>query len=315
MKKTCKIVVPGSYISDITAFVDKFPRDGESVIAQSLNFGPGGKGSNQATSASRSGGEVIMITKTGNDTMANVQKEHYAKEGMTEKYIYRTDDAPTGTGIMNVSTVTGENRIVMTKGANELLTPADLEAAEEEFATCDVVLTQLETNDEVVKKAIELANKHGKYMILNPAPAQPVPADFFEGVDYFTPNETEAEFYSGIKVETVEDAEKAAEILIGKGIKNVIITLGKKGAFFSNGKEKLLVPPTDLKAVDTTGAGDAFNGGFAVALAEGKDIETAIKFANCVASISVTRKGASPAMPTREESDALLESFYGIKNS
>jgi ribokinase len=307
-----KVVVAGSFIVDITGFAPRFPKDGETVIGSAIKFGPGGKGSNQATAASRAGAEVIMITKIGGDVLSNIAHEHYSAEGMSEKFIYKTDRADTGSAFIEVNEVTGENRIIVVKGANELLTASEVDAAEAQIASCDAVLTQLETSDEAVLRLMELAKKYNKPVVLNPAPFQPIPLEIFKGVDYITPNETEAEFYSGVKVENVGDAERAAEKLMELGVKNVIVTLGKKGAFYTNGTTKMLVPTTDLKAVDTTGAGDAFNGGFTVALSEGMDIERALKFANCTASIEVTRRGTSPAMPYRHEIDALMKSYYGV---
>lgn len=312
MQKKAKIVVVGSFISDITAFVPHFPREGETVIGSSLNFGPGGKGSNQATAAARSGAEVVMVAKTGDDTLSDIQHKHYLREGMTEKYIFRTKESQTGTCFISVSEVTGQNEIVIVKGANEHLSPEDVLKAEEDISTCDCVLAQFETTFETVEMMIRLAKKHHKVIVINPAPAQAIPEGLLDGVDYFTPNETEAEFFSGIPVVTEEDARKASEKIIGLGVKNVIITLGKKGAYFYNKKRSFLVKPTNLKAVDSTGAGDAFNGALVVALSEGRDVEDAIKFANCVASISVTRKGSSDSMPFREESLALLHDFYGV---
>ncbi|HHW25326.1 MAG TPA: ribokinase [Bacillota bacterium] len=310
MKKS-KVVVAGSFIVDVVGFAPRFPKDGETVIGSTVKFGPGGKGSNQATAASRAGAEAIMITKIGVDVLSNIAIEHYNAEGMSQKYVYRTDKAPTGTAFIEVSETTGENRIIVVKGANELLSAVEVAAAEEEIATCDAVLAQLESSDEAIVELFRLAMRHGKRIILNPAPARQVPEGLFEVVDYLTPNETEAEYFSGVPVKNPEDAGLAAEKLLGLGVKNVIITLGKHGAFYSDGNNKLLVPTTDLKAVDTTGAGDAFCGALAVALSEGMDILRAIRFANCAASISVTRAGTSQAMPYRHEINELYARFYG----
>lgn len=314
MKKT-KIIVVGSFIADLTTFTPKFPRDGETVIGSQLKMGPGGKGSNAATAASRSGGEVVMVTKVGRDTLADICFNHYKKENMTDRYIYVSDTAETGSAIIEVNETSGQNRIIVMLGANAQLTPAEVDAAESEIAGCEVVLMQLETNLDAAKEAIRLAKKYGKTVVFNPAPAQKVPEGLFEGVDYFTPNETEAEFFSGLPVNNNEEAFAAGKKLLELGVANVIITLGKGGAAFINQDKQFVVPTTDLKAIDSTGAGDAFNGAISVALAEGMDIATAIKFANCVSSIEVTRKGTSPAMPSRQETEALLESYYGIKLS
>ncbi len=313
MSKTCKIVVVGSFIVDITGFAPRFPADGETILGSSLKMGPGGKGSNQATAASRAGGQVIMITKVGTDVLGAIAHDHYKNEGMTEQFVTVTDRADTGSAFIEVNETTGENRIIVIKGANELITAEEVYAAEEEIASADAVLTQLESSMESVVALKELAKKHNKPFIINPAPMQEVPEGFFDGVDYFTPNETEAEFFSGVKVTDRESAEQAAQKLLRLGVKNVVITLGKKGVFWTDGKDAALVPTTDLKPVDTTGAGDAFNGGLTVAVSEKRPIIDALKFANCVASISVTRRGTSPAMPTREEVDALYDRFYGGK--
>ena len=194
--------------------------------------------------------------------------------------------------------------------ANFDLTEADVDKAENEIVSSDVVLLQLEVNNNAAKRAVHLAKNHGKIIVFNPAPAKEVPIDMFDGVDYFTPNESEAEFYSGIVVDTDENIFEAGKKLLNLGVKNVIITLGKRGAALINADTQIIIPTTNLKAVDTTGAGDAFNGAISVALGEGMDIITAIKFANCVSSIAVTRKGSSLAMPKREESDELFKSYY-----
>lgn len=310
MQKPCKIVVVGSFIADITGFAPRFPKDGESVIGTGIRFGPGGKGSNQATAASRCGGDVTMVTTLGKDMLAEIAHSHYKAEGMSEQFVYTTDKAGTGSAFIEVNESTGENRIIVVKGANEYTDSGEVAAAKAEIAGCDAVLTQLESGFGGVRELISLAKKYGKPVILNPAPLQPVPDGFFKGVDYLTPNETEAEFFSGIPVGDEQSARAAAEKLLTLGVKNVIITLGKRGAFWTDGKRSALVPTTDLKPVDTTGAGDAFNGGFTVAISEGRDVVDALKFANCVGSISVTRRGSSPSMPTREEVDALYERFY-----
>lgn len=305
-----KIVVVGSFIADLTSFTPKFPRDGETVIGSMLKIGPGGKGSNAATAANRAGGEVVMITKIGRDALSDICYNHYKKEGMTDKYVYVSNEKETGAAIIEVNENTGENRIIVMIGANLDLSPDEVRAAESEFASCKTVLMQLETNLNAVKEAVDLAQKYGKTVVFNPAPAQSVPDGLFYGIDYFTPNETEAEFFSGISVKSPEDAFIAGRKLLKLGVKNVIITLGKYGAALINSENEIIIPTTDLLPVDTTGAGDAFNGGLTVALSEDMDIITAIKFANCVASISVTRKGSSPSMPTREETDALFIKYY-----
>lgn len=310
MDKKVKIIVIGSTIVDLAVYADRFPVDGETVVGKSLRLGAGGKGSNQATAAHKAGGEVIMVSKLGNDFFKNIILEHYKKEGMTTDYIFQSDEAQTGTAIIEVNSISGQNRIFVMKAANEFLSKEEIQKSEKEIETCDTVLMQLETGMPSIEEGIRLAKKYKKRLIFNPAPPQKIDLELLKGIDYFTPNETEAEFYSGVHIVTADDAKKAAEKLLGLGIENVIITLGKSGALLVNKNQCILIPTTNLKPVDTTGAGDAFNGGFAVAVSEGKDIISSIKFANCTASIKITRKGTSSAMPKREEIDNLYRSFY-----
>jgi len=238
---------------------------------------------------------------------------HYKNEGMSTEYIGISETGETASAIIEVNEETAQNRIIVIKGANDEITAEDVQAAEKDFADCDVVLTQLETSMESILESKKLAKKYNKPFILNTAPFQEIPDGLIDGADYITPNETEAEFFSGIPVVDEESAEKAALKLIEMGAKNVVITLGKMGAFFTNGKEKLMVNSIKVNAVDTTGAGDAFNGGFATAIASGADIKTALRFANCVGALSVTKRGTSPAMPHKEEIVALYEKEYGEK--
>ncbi len=315
MAKTSKVVVVGSFIIDLAAYTPRFPVDGETVPGLSLKVGPGGKGSNQATAAKRAGGDVIMITKLGDDDFSRIARSHYTREEMTQKYVYEEKGGETGSAVIEIHEASAQNRIIVVKGANDNLTPAEIDAAEADIADCDIILFQLEANYDAIARAMELARKHGKPIVMNPAPAQDVPEGFFDGVYLFTPNETEAEYYSGIKVVDEESAYAAGKKLIEMyGVEYVLITLGKRGAALIGKDTTVTVPTTDLKPVDTTGAGDAFNGAMCVALGEGRDMIDAIKFANCVASIAVTRKGSSPAMPYRDEVDALYNSFYGGKN-
>lgn len=306
-----KILVVGSFIVDVTAFAPRFPGDGETIVGRRMKFGPGGKGSNQATAASRAGAEVVMVTKIGRDFLARFAHEHYRAEEMTERYVYQANDVDTGAAFIEVNEASGENRIVVMKGANAQLTTAEVMAAETEIVGASVALTQLEASFDAAFALKQLAQKHRKPIVLNPAPFQDVPDDLFVGIDYFTPNETEAEYYSGVKIVDRASARAAAKRLIGLGVHNVVITLGKTGVYYWGTEGERLIPPPDVRAVDTTGAGDAFNGGFCVALAEGKNIAAALAFANCVAAIAVTRHGTSPAMPYRREIDALQARFYG----
>lgn len=309
MKKS-KVVVVGSFNADITAFTPRFPRDGESLIGTQLKIGPGGKGSNAATSAARSGGDVVMITKIGKDALADVCHSHYSSEGMDQRFVFVSDSGATGSAVIEVSGENGQNRIIVMPGANMELTSEEVDKAEEDISGCDVVLMQLEINLEAVKEAINLAKKYNKTIILNPAPAKNIPLEMFSGIDYLTPNETEAEFYTGITVSDDESAFAAGEKLLEYGVKNAIITLGEKGAAFISEKEKYIIPAVRTTAVDTTGAGDAFNGALAVALGEGMEARKAIVFANCVSSIEVSGAGASQSMPYRVQTDELFAKVF-----
>lgn len=305
-----KIIGAGSLIVDITGYAAHLPVPGETSRGQRLVFGPGGKGSNQMTAASRAGAEAIIISRMGRDFLSSILAAHYEREGMITRYI-RSCDTETGSALIEVDTVTAQNRIIVVSGACECITAQDVLEAERDFADADAVITQLETSIESVRACKELAQKYGKPFILNPAPYREIPDDLLRGVDYLTPNETEAEYFSGIPVTDSVSAERAARALLDRGVRNVIITLGKQGAFYCGEQGSILLPAISVDAVDTTGAGDAFNGGFAAAIAFGADVWTALRFANCTGALSVTRTGTAPAMPMRCEIDALMQQQYG----
>ena len=308
-----KIIGPGSLIVDVTGFAPHLPVAGETTKGSTLRFGPGGKGSNQMTAAHRAGSDVRIISCRGDDVLGQILKKHYATEGMSEQYVKIDPKAETASALIEIDESDAQNRIIVIFAANEQVGRENVYAAEADFADCDAVLTQFETTTEAVIAAKELAHKYGKPFILNPAPYIPVPPSLFDGVDFVTPNETEAEQFTGIKVDTVEDCRLAAQKFFEMGVKNVIITLGVRGAFYTNGKDEIVVPSIKVKALETTGAGDAFNGGLATAIAEGLPMQTALQFATCTAAISVTRLGSSPSMPYRHEILALLEKEFGTK--
>lgn len=307
-----EVIVVGSLNVDITVNVPSFPVAGQSVMGTSLIMGMGGKGSNQATAAHRVGGHVRMIGRIGRDAMADVVRNHYAHEGMSMEGISESDTASTGTACIEVD-ASGQNRIAVVAGANEELSAAQVQQNEALFAGAGAVLTQLETGLAPVYAAKALAVQYGVPFLLNPAPYRPMPADLLAGVDWLTPNETEASAMTGLSVTDGESAAAAARAIQAMGVKNVLITLGGKGVYaLWQGGEELLAPPA-VKAVDTTGAGDAFNGAFASALADGYDVPTALRFASCCASLSVTRAGAAASMPQRPDTLALLQSTYGVR--
>ena len=307
-----KIIGPGSLIVDVTGFAPHLPVEGETTKGTTVRFGPGGKGNNQLTAAHRAGCEVQIISRRGDDVLAQILKKHYETEGMSQKYIAVDPDGETGSALIEIDETTAQNRIIVILGANSEIKRENVLLAEADFADCDAVLTQFETTMEAVIAAKELAKKYKKPFILNPAPYINVPASIFEGVDYVTPNETETEQFTGIAVNTVEDCRAAARKFMDMGVKNVIITLGVRGAFYTNGTDEVMVPSIKVKAVETTGAGDAFNGGLSTAIAEGMPIERALQFATCTAAISVTRLGSSPSMPYRAEILEMMKKEFGV---
>ena len=308
-----KIIGPGSLNVDVTGYAPHLPVDGETVKGTAIRVSPGGKGNNQMTAAHRAGSEVYIIGYRGSDMMGQIMAAHFAAEGMSEKYVCIDPNGDTAGALIEINEGDAQNRIIVALSPNENVDRAHVLAAEEDYATCDAVLTQFETPNEADLASKELAANYGKPFILNPAPFVPVPDGLFDGVDFVTPNETEAEQFTGVKVDTVEDCRKAAAKFFEMGVKNVIITLGVRGAFFTDGEREILVPSLKVKAVETTGAGDAFNGGLATAIAEGLPMETALQFATCTAALSVTRLGSSQSMPRREEIIALMEKAFGVE--
>lgn len=308
MKKP-KIIGPGSSNVDLTGFAPRLPKGGETVMGTRLHIGPGGKGSNQMTAAARAGGDVYFITRLGQDTFGEVLSKHFDNEGFRRDYIKVSPDEDTACALIEIDEGDAQNRIMVIPAANAHVGESDVLAAEADFADADVVLAQLEISMEGVLAAAKLARKYHKPFILNPAPALPLPDEIWEYVDWFTPNESEAALYTGIEVNTEADIQAAANALLAKGVKNVVITLGKRGAFWTNGQDSAVVAAYPLKPVETTGAGDTFNGALAVALGEGKTPAEALKFANAASSISVTRHGAAESAPERQEILDLMAAY------
>lgn len=305
-----KIIGPGSCNVDLTGFANHLPVAGETAIGDLIRTSPGGKGSNQMMAAHMLGSEALLIACIGDDALAGCLHDFYDNRGFSKKYVKVCEGINTGTAIIEIDKTDAQNRILIIRGANLVLSAADVYAAEADFADADVVLTQLETDNEPIVASAELAKKYGKPFILNPAPYRPLDAKLIEMCDYITPNETEAGYLTGIEINGIDDAKRAAKKLLDMGVKNVIITLGVNGAYYTDGAREIQIPGIKVNAVETTGAGDAFNGGFATALGEGMDVETALKFANCTAAISVTRLGAAESMPSRDEIDAFMKERY-----
>jgi len=305
MKKP-NITVMGSFVVDLTGRAPHLPVTGETVKGSFFKMGPGGKGSNQGVAARRAGAEVTMITKVGKDAFGKIALDNFRKENMDTKYIFEDDEYETGAALIMVDEYTSANKIMVLLGACEHISDKDIEAARKSIESADVFLTQLETNVDAVEKAIDIAYKKGIKIVLNPAPVQQISDEILKKVSIITPNEVEASILTGIKIENDDDVRKAAKVFLEKGIDNVVITLGSKGVYTCNREEERFIPVIPVKPVDTTGAGDAFNGGFVTALAEGKDFFDAAFFGNVVGSLSVTRIGTAPAMPYREEIEAYL---------
>ncbi|MEW6698548.1 MAG: ribokinase [Bacillota bacterium] len=301
------VTVVGSYVVDLMSRTPHMPKVGETVLGGPFRMGPGGKGGNQAVAAARQGSKVFMVTKVGNDDFGVIAQQNFKRESIDTSYVFIDDDEATGAALIAVDN-NGDNMIVVALGACGKLSAEDVAQAEEAIKSSSIVLVQLETSIEAVQKTAELTQKHGIPLILNPAPYQEFPREILKAVAYVTPNETEASFLSGVEVTDEESALQAAKIMYEYGVPNVIITLGEKGCYYYNGGEKgVLHEGFKIQAMDTTGAGDAFNGGLAYALAEGKDLEEAIRYANAVAALSVTKIGTAPAMPSKQEVEDFLK--------
>ena len=293
------ITVLGIFVADISFSGNKLPSVGETILGDSYNVGPGGKGCNQAIAISRLGGKVNFISKLGDDDYGKLAINKLKKDNINTSNIIISNKHKTGVAGIHVDRNTGKNAITVVRGAPSSLTINEIDT--NLFKQSKIFLTQLEIPIEVTLHCLKAAKEYGLVNILNPAPACKLSNDFFKLVDYFTPNETEAEFYTGVKINDENDAKISAKKLIGMGIKKVIITLGEKGLFYSDGKEEIYIKATLDKAVDTTGAGDAFNGGFSFALLKGKKINECLELANKVAGFSTTKLGAGDSMPTQKD--------------
>ena len=289
------ITVLGIFVADISFSGNKIPTTGETILGDSYNIGPGGKGCNQAIAISRLGGKVNFISKLGDDDYGKLAIDKLKKDNIDTSNIIISNKHKTGVAGIHVDRNTGKNAITVVRGAPSTLTTKEIDT--NLIKQSKIFLTQLEIPIEVTLHCLKAAKEYGLINILNPAPACKLSEDFFKLVDYFTPNETEAEFYTGVKINDENDAKICAKKLINMGIKKVIITLGEKGLFYSDGKEEIYMKATPDIAVDTTGAGDAFNGGLAFSLFKERSIRECLELANKVAGISTTKLGAGDAMP------------------
>ncbi|TPG60822.1 ribokinase [Ewingella americana] len=300
MKKG-KVCVFGSFNLDIVAGMSRFPQPGESLIARNSMMGAGGKGANQAVAALRAGARVHYIGKVGRDDFGMFARRHLDNAGFDAVTLFSTAEFPTGNALIYVAGADAENMIAVDPGANLTVTDDEVEQCRPAIAAADILLTQLENNLPAIEKLIGIAKENGTYIILNPAPFQPVSDSLLAQVDLLTPNATECTLLTGIQVDDVPSARRAARVLHEKGIGALIITLGTQGALLSVAGETELVAAFPAVPVDTTGAGDAFNGALASQLAAGVTLADAAQFASAYASVCVERAGAAASMPTYEE--------------
>ena len=303
------IAVIGSSNTDMIIRLDRIPRPGETILGGEFVTAAGGKGANQAVGAARAGGAVTFVARVGRDMFGDQAVAGFRRDGINVDFVLRDKTAPSGVALIFVAE-DGENSIAVAGGANTRLSPADVKKAKQAIASARVLVMQLETPLETVQAAAELAARAGVRVILNPAPARPLPDRLLKVVSILTPNETEAELLTGIPVDDDVAAARAADELLAKGIQTVVLTLGARGAFLATKAGQHLVPGFKVKPVDTTAAGDIFNGALAVALAEGKSLVEAVRFANAAGALSVTKLGAQPSAPTLREIERFLKTRH-----
>jgi ribokinase len=302
---TAHVAVVGSLNMDLVARAARIPQPGETIIGGEFRSVPGGKGANQAVAAARLGAQVSMVGRVGRDAFAGPLLDRLAADGIDHTFVIQDPDAATGVALIVVDDA-GENSIVVASGANMRLSPADVDAAETAIAGADALLLQLESPLETVTRAAELAHAHGVKVILNPAPARSLPVELLALVEVLIPNESETALLTRMPVGDRTEAEAAAGTLRKMGVGTVILTLGERGALLAREGETVILPAFDVSPVDTTAAGDAFVGGFAVALAEGRTLTEAARWGNGAGALATTKLGAQPSLPTRQDLERLL---------
>lgn len=302
-----KVTVFGSFVVDLMGRTPHLPVPGETVKGSMFKMGPGGKGFNQGVAAHKAGADVTMVTKLGKDSFANVALDAMKELNMKQDYIFVTEEAETGCALILVDENTSQNEIVVLLGACNTITDDEVDSLTNILKDSEYLLTQLETNISATNRVIDIAHKNHTKVILNTAPVQPIEDEVLKKVYLITPNEVEAEILTGIPVDSKENADKAADWFFEKGVENVLITLGGRGVYIATDEKRAIIPAYHVEAIDTTGAGDAFNGGLVAALAEGKNLWEAAAFANALAAIAVQRLGTTPAMPTREEIEQFIK--------
>jgi ribokinase len=291
------ISVLGIFVADISFSGPKIPAVGETILGNKYNVGPGGKGCNQAVAIARLGGKVNFISKIGKDAYGKLALETLKKNNINTENIIQDEKLQTGVAGILVDKQSGKNAINVIVGAPNSLKISEMNSQINLIKSSKIFLTQLEIPKDVTLHCLKTAKENGCLTILNPAPASEISKEFYSYIDYFTPNETEAEFYTGIKITNEKEAKQAADKLINLGINKIIITLGEKGLFYSDGQEEIHLKASSVKAIDTTGAGDAFNGALAFSLSKGKPIKACLELANKAAGLSTTKLGAGDAMP------------------
>ena len=301
------VAILGIFVADLAFRAGRMPGVGETISGSGFKLGPGGKGSNQSVAAARAGAAVTFISRIGKDDFGRIALATWEAEGIAAE-VAESADQPTGAAFIYVNEKNGENAIIVVPGAAAGIGTADVEAAADAIRNAAVFVTQLEQPVAAAKRGLEIARMAGVTTIFNPAPAEPVPDAVFPLCDYVTPNEHEAAALTGVAVANVDDARRAGDVFLARGAGAALITLGEKGALLHAKGRSILVPAFDAGAVvETAGAGDAFNGAFAAALARGLEPEAAVRFACAAAGISVTRPGTAPSMPRLAEIEALLE--------
>jgi ribokinase len=306
------IVVIGSLNMDMVVRTNRAPNAGETLIGQAFALSPGGKGANQAVAAARLGAEVSMIGRVGKDTFGSEMLEIIKHEGIHIEHISVSETEATGVASIVIEE-DGENRIIVVPGANIDLFVDDIQALESVISQAEMIVMQLEMELSMSEHAIAIAHRHGIPVILNPAPARVLKDEMLAQVPYLTPNETEAGILTGMTVDSLETAEQAARVLLQKGVKNVIVTLGSKGALIVNAEGAKSVPGFPVKAIDTVAAGDSFNGALAQQLVLGKTLEEAVSFANAVGALAVGKEGAIPSLPHLSEVEQFLKQVSAVK--
>ena len=300
------IVILGIFVADTAYRAERQPRMGETIMGKAFTLGPGGKGSNQAVAAAMAGGKVHFVSRLGRDAFADMARATWEKAGVIPE-ITEDRDCFTGAAYIFIESATGNNAIIVAPGAAGRISVEDIEKRSGLIGGASVFVTQLEQPIPAAHRALEIARAGGARTILNPAPAAHIPGAMLALCDYVTPNESEAEGITGVAVHSVRDAEKAAGVFLDKGVGAAIITLGEHGALYRDREHTVHVPAFNAgSVVETTGAGDAFNGAFAAALARGTDPVEAVRFGCAAAGISVTRPGTAPSMPSLDEIESLL---------